>query len=468
MHTRIIILSILLVFNLQSFAYEPLFEAVKKLKSATQTSITVLYPKGSKANLEEISKLFEIKYGIRIDLVEGSLDEISAELILNQKLGLQQKIIDIAIPATFSLPDLVNSNVIIELDSFERSYAEHLDPTNSLYSGGDFYDGKRYGFQTDGDTYLMFFNRSFLENKNFQSEYKLKYSKQLSIPTTWEELDQQIKFFHRPKMGQFGGSLFRNKNYIGWEFLARLHAKGVLPFDKEFSPQIASSKAVDVLKRMLDLNEYMVKDVSKIGLFENFELYKKGNIYANIGWGGTQKALMADDSKVANSLAYALLPGGESGIDNSAYFNWGWSFVITKRSKLKQLSYLFIKFATSSKMSIKSVSNPDGFFDPYQSAHYSSSEIQKIYTKSFLDIHKKSLEKSIPDFYVASRAEYMNALNSALFSASNGQLSPEIALRAVDQAWKKITQKVGKEKQANRWKKILSRYPENYRKVLKL
>lgn len=467
-YLTLILVGVLLVpvVYAQDTEYEALKLSLAELKPSSKT-ISILHPKGSLANLKPIIDTFTQLTGVKVHPIEGSLDQISAELILNQKLKINNKQVDIALPATFSIPDLVTNGVIASLDKLESKYSSVLPKNASLYERGDYFDGKRYGFQTDGDTYLLFINKEFLENKEYQAQYKERYSTVLVPPTTWSELDRQIKFFHRPDENKYGGLLFRNKSYIGWEFLVRLHAHGITPFDKNFKPQVATKTGVKVLEEMRSLNNSLYPGIHKIGLFKNFDLFKQGNVYANIGWGGTQKSLMGEDSAVKNKLIYSLLPGEKDGLENSAYFNWGWSYVVTTQSQVKELAYLFIRFATSNQMSTLAVSEASGFFDPFKESHYNSTEIQRLYSPEFLRIHRKSLEQSIPDFNVAARGEYMNILNQAIYSSSMGQVAPKLALKEVERVWARITNSVGAQTQKRRWQEILKSYPQSFLKIKK-
>lgn len=466
---KLTLLCILIISSLNALADQTLdtiTNYVKKQKS--KQTLNILYPKGSRANLEPITKLFTKLTQVKVELIEGSLSGIGSELILNEKINIQPRSIDIALPSTFAIPDLVRNDVIYPLDEFKSKYPKLSE--KSLYETGDYYKGKRYGFQTDGDTMLLFLRKDWLENKKNKKSYQEEYKQELKVPTTWKELDQQISFFHKPEQNQFGSLMFRNKDYISWEFLLRLHSKGVLPVDDKMKPLFNTEAGISALKELISLKKYSHPDIHKIGLFKNFDLYKKGLAYANLGWGGSQKSFNSKDSKIINKITYALIPGGSiNGTKFSLpYFNWGWSYIIAKNSRNKDLAYLFIQFATTPTASTLAIREASGYFDPFLSHHYNDKEIQKIYTKEFLDIHQKSMNQSIPDFYIENRSQYFSVLQQAIYAASLDQISPKLALDKAAAKWEEITEKIGRKKQIKQWKLLRKFYPSNLKKLMNI
>lgn len=79
--------------------------------------------------------------------------------------------------------------------------------------------------------------------------------------------------------------------YVAWEWWVRFHAKGLWPFSAQMEPQIASDAGVEALEEMIRATEHLCPETSQLGLFANWERYSRGDIYCNIGWGGSQKYL---------------------------------------------------------------------------------------------------------------------------------------------------------------------------------
>ena len=52
---------------------------------------------------------------------------------------------------------------------------------DALFSTGDYYKGSLYGYQTDGDTYVMFYNKEWLENSDENKSFSDKHGYDLKV-----------------------------------------------------------------------------------------------------------------------------------------------------------------------------------------------------------------------------------------------------------------------------------------------
>ncbi len=444
-----------------------IIDRVRQIASGRDVSIAILQPKGSLGNVKPIGDIFKQKTGVEIEYIEASLDEINAK-ILAQTIS-SKTYFDIALPATFGLPDLIEAGAIRNLDKFVEQY-EPLELRNGmLYPIGDQYKGKFYGYQTDGDTYVMFYKKSFLEDHDEKVKFREHYGYELSVPSTWEKLDDMIEFFHRPDEKRFGGALYRNKDYIAWEWWSRFHAKGCFPFDDNLNPQIDSDVGVQALNELIKTSSYLYPQAKSNGLFENWEAFAEGNIFCNIGWGGTQKFLNGDNSKLRNDLAFGPTPGGyvEKTHIHTPYFNWGWNYTVSNNSSEPELAYLFTLFECSPKMSTLAVQFSEGYFDPFRDEHYVDEKIEATYSREFLDTHKFSMKHSIPDLYLSGQGEYWDALKDNIDLADRGKLSPRLALNNTAKIWKNISSRYGVKSQQEQWMFLKSQYPEKLQSLLK-
>jgi len=213
---------------------------IRSERSRGNDFLRVFYPKGCVGNLEAFVPRFVELTGVRIQLVEASLDEIAAQLTLEHRMSTGEPY-DVALPPTFALPDLATTGVISPLNSLAKEFEPKFFTDSSLYRLGDRFAGELYGYQADGDAYLMFYNKPWLDDERNQLAFEKIHKRQLRIPETWDELDLQLRFFHQPEKGRYGGSLFRNANYVIWELWARLHAKGLYPFDDDMHPRLNTS-----------------------------------------------------------------------------------------------------------------------------------------------------------------------------------------------------------------------------------
>jgi len=422
-------------------------------------TLRILIPEGSDANLAPLAVKFEDLTGIALQWEAVPVDEVALRMSLDRLTDAAAY--DLALPPTFAIPDLAENGAIRDLSQIEGYDDIQNMLTPSLYTVGDTFDGTTYGFQTDGDAYLTFYNTDFWNERN-QKAYEDQYGSALTTPVTWEELDRQMAWFHQPDANQFGGALFRNPGYIAWEWWVRFHAKGVWPLSPDMTPQLATDSGFQALEEMVKASAYLTENATTAGLFENWERYAKGDVYANIGWGGSQKFFNREDSLVRGKLAYGTTPGGmvDGQLLSTPYFNWGWNYVVMEGSENPELALLFCAFATSPEVSAIAVSQQDGFFDPFLKEHYENSQIVDAYSAEFLKVHRESLENAIPDLYIARSSEYSFTLSQWLKRALDGTVNIEDALRRTELEWNLITAEVGEAQQIERWNALQAKYPQ--------
>ena len=442
-------------------------ETAVSIAGGRSIELGLLMPNGSGANVNPVIKAFKAATGISIRPIETPVDEINVQLTLDTLGGAGNY--DLALPATFGLPDLVSAGAIVSLSGYAQKHETKGFRQGVLYQTGDSFDGQLYGFQADGDAYVMFYHKDLLNNADEKARFSERFGYELTVPSTWAELDQQIAFFNRPDEGLGGGLLFRTPAYVAWEWWVRFHAKGYWPMSSDLEPQIASEAGVLALEDLIRVTEHLCPETSTLGLFENWQRFEKGDIYCNIGWGGTQKHLNRTDSKMRNRLVFGPTPGGlvEDELLLTPYFNWGWNYVVTSQAKEPEIAYLFALFASSSEMSTQSVRQPDGYFDPFRPEHYQDRKIREAYSDEFLKVHSESMRNAIPDLYLAHQGEYFRVLTEWLRRALQGEVSPEDALQRVSEHWTLISVRTGFQKQKERWLQLRQKYPEDGRSRLR-
>jgi len=441
-------------------------KAAKALAAGSTTTLTIMQPSGSLGNVKPVADQWTAATGINVKYVEVPLGEINQKVLLEavSKTGS----FDIALPATFGIPDLAESGILVNLDQYAQKHEPEGFQKDALFATGDYYKGNLYGYQTDGDTYVMFYLKDWLENADENKAFSDKHGYPLKVPDTWEELDAMMAHFHRPDQGMFGGALYRTQYFIAWEWWVRFHAKGFFPLDDDLNPQINNEAGVQALTELIAASKTLYPGARTNGLFENFEAFGEGDKFCNIGWGGTQKYLNSDKSKVKGRMAHGPTPGGlvDGKLIKTPYFNWGWNYVVSSVSAVPEIAYLFTLYACSPTMSTVAVRDPGGYFDPFRGAHYKDREIIDTYSKPFLDAHEDSMKNSIPDLYLKGQGEYFDALRVNLTAADVGKKTPKEALDDTASAWSRITRRMGKRSQKVQWDFLKSIYPAGVRRIL--
>lgn len=440
---------------------------VLALAKGRDIRLRMLIPSGSGGNVQPVARRFEQLTGVRVGITETLYADINTDLSLAALSGTQEY--DLALPATFGLPDLVASGAIRPLTDMAGRYEPPGFRDGILFGVGDRFDGDIYGFQTDGDTYLMFYNKDMLEDPDARRRYRAQFGQPLEMARTWGELDRQMAFFHRPEQGQYGGLLLRRPGYLAWEWWVRFHAKGVWPFSVGMEPQIACSAGVQALHEMRAASDSQWPGADHLGLFEHWDRFAQGDVFCCLGWGGSQKFFNRQGSAMRGRLTYGPTPGGmiDGALLRTPYFNWGWNYVVTQNTAVPEIAYLYALFAATPEMSTLAVRRVDGFFDPFRPEHYEDPGIRAAYGDDFLRVHRASLEDAIPDIYLMHQGEYFRVLGEWLDRAMTAEVTPEHALERVAQRWRVITRRAGQAEQQARWQQLRAKYPAHIRRVLR-
>ncbi len=257
-------------------------KAAKELAAGRGVTLTIMDPSGSLGNVKPVADKWTEETGIAVEYVEVPLGEINQKVLLEavSKTGS----FDIALPATFGIPDLAESGILVNMDQYALKYEPEDFQQDALYSIGDYYKGNLYGYQTDGDTYVMFYLQDWLDNADENKAFADAHGYELKVPDTWEELDAMMAHFHRPDEGKFGGALFRTQYFVAWEWWVRFHAKGYFPLDDDLNPQINNEAGVQALAELIAASKHLYPGARTNGLFENFEAFGQGDKFCNIGW----------------------------------------------------------------------------------------------------------------------------------------------------------------------------------------
>lgn len=446
--------------------HEQVVAAALKAKANRDVRLRLIYPDGCLPNLQQAIDAWAKSTGIAIDATATRVDEVASHLLLTEMAGAQTW--DVALPATFTVPDLIDGNCLQDLSAAAKRLEPPALRAGMLFDVGDYYQNRLYGYQTDGDCYLLFYNRQLLEDQALGDRFEELHGRRPSIARTWRELDEMMAFFATKQNGGHSSTLFRTIGYAAWEWWLRFTSKGRLVLDDDLNPTFDGPEGVAALQELITATRSQYERSRSNGLFENWTAFATGKHFCNLGWGGTQKALRREGSLVRDDLLVAPPPGSDAsdGPESISYFNWGWNYVVAKRSKEAELAYLFCLFAVCPEPSLKTV-RKDGFFDPFRKEHYGDPGIREAYGAQFLDVHQSSLSAATPDLYLPGQAEYLDALRKQVHAAISGRVTAEEGMRTAAQAWRRTTERRGQAGQLAQWTSLKKRYPQDLRKWLR-
>src|SRR6476620_4101713 len=95
-------------------------KAAKDLANGRAVTLRILEPAGSLGNIKPVAQKWTAETGINIEYIEVPLGEINQKILLESvsKAGS----FDLALPASFGIPDLAESGIIIGLDQLAAKY----------------------------------------------------------------------------------------------------------------------------------------------------------------------------------------------------------------------------------------------------------------------------------------------------------------------------------------------------------
>ncbi|MEM7516650.1 MAG: transcriptional antiterminator, partial [Planctomycetota bacterium] len=160
-----------------------LLEAAGRRSSETQKTLRLLLPKGCRGSIAAVGATFEAATGIGLEYREVPVDQVNTHLMVASLS--KRDTFHLALPATFGIPDLAETGCILPMDVWAEKYETPGFRASEIYSIGDFYKGKLYGYQTDGDAYLMFYRSELLNDVQEQARFADEYGYELKVPRTW-------------------------------------------------------------------------------------------------------------------------------------------------------------------------------------------------------------------------------------------------------------------------------------------
>ena len=448
--------------------HEEIAQKAKNLVNGQPTVLRCLFASDASKSFVPVAAEFKKLTGIDVIYDEAHHDfDVGTQLMLQSLSGAADY--DVASPASFSIVDLAAAGAIEPITELARNHEPEGYRDDVLHRTPESVEGELYAFLVEADAYTMFHNTRFHQDEALSKGYEDKFGATLDIPKTWVELDRQMAFFTRPEEGKWGGCLHRTPGYVAWEWWIRFHAKGIWPFADDMTPQIASDAGIEALEDMIAATESLHPDVFSLDYFDNWDVFHQGNVYCNLGWGGSEKIMSSKWPDFHKHIAYSPIPGGivAGELLQLPYVNYCYVLTLPANNNFSELSYLFMLFATSPKMMTLAIQQVDGVLDPSRPIHYEDKIVREIFSANYLDNLKWSLSNAVPDLYLKDQGEYFRELNHWLHRALTHETPPKEALDSISKRWDVITKTAGHEAQIERWGKLKAQYSANARRLLK-
>lgn len=460
-----------------------------------QTVTVIVNTAGEKGPISgpfyEVRDEFEAATGATLEIVEVPFAEHFPKLMTDLTTGTGQY--DTSIAGAWWLGDLVGGDFIIPYDEY------YNDPRFPQWDIDDVqpgprslleYGGQKYMVANDHDGQVMYYRRDLLEDPEHQAAFEEAYGYPLVVPTTWDQFRDVAEYFNgkdlngdgEPDSGltmhlKVGGQGMFHFMSFSAPFVIGPDNPQLYWFDPEtMEPLMDSPGHVRAMETLVDLVQFGPEAMLGWSLGESWDHFLRGQAAVTFTWGDLGSLAQQEGSQVRGKIGAAPMPGTME-YYNVATDEWvatespnqvgnttggSWAGVISKFSDAPEATYyLLALMATKEKSVVYAARGWDGA-DPGRFSHYLPPEGDasvedylaagwdeqdiRDYTKAYYD--NFSAELQFPYLRIPGTFEYWTALDIHLSEAATGQVSPEEALQATTAEFEQITDRLGRDQQA--------------------
>lgn len=356
--------------------------------------------------------------------------------------------------------------------AWDPNPADVLGPFWELYCK---FAGEVYALPIDGDVLMLQYRKDLIANEEEKAAYKARYGKELKAPQTWEDWLTIGQFFMRKKgeklAGQvldrdfYGSAEFAKRGFSFAWFVNRWAPFGEPYFDKDMKPMVNSSNAVKALQNMVDSLKNAPPDVLGYGYDELRDAFIKGNVAMVVQWTDVpKKGADPAQSAIAGKIGVGRVPGWQIGatVVHRSMMPVGRVVAVAADSKNKEAAYWVAKHISYDR-SLENVSTALTGLDPYRKTHFDNPQAYKMFptedeAREYLKGVEAAMADGYPEIFIPGAAQYQDFLDLHVNKALAGQETPKQALDAVAKEWEEITDKLGRQKQIDLWRKALAAY----------
>ncbi len=442
--------------------------------------------------LYEIQTEFEAATGARLEIIGKPLDEHFAYLITDLTTGTGRY--DASIAGAWWLGDLVAQDFILTYDDFyDDPRFPHWDINDVQPAPRTLleYGGHKYMVANDHDGQVMYYRRDLLTDPQHQAAFKAEYGYDLAVPQTWDQFRDVAAYFDGQDLNGDGqpddGLTMHLKvgeqgmfHFISFSapFVIGPENPHLYWFDPDtMQPLLDSPGHIRALETMVDLAQFGPPEMLRWNLGQSWDHFLRGEAALTFTWGDLGALAQQEGSRVKGNIGTAHLPG------TTAYYNiltdsWvetdvlpnrvgnttggSWAGVISKFSDAPEATYYLLALLATREKSLTYAARgwdgvdpgrfshylpPDGMADirDYLAAGWDEQDIRD-YTHAYFENFNNELQ--IPYLRIPGTFGYLTALDIHLFEAIQGQLTAEEALRETVLDFEELTNRLGREKQA--------------------
>jgi len=336
-------------------------------------------------------------------------------------------------------------------------------------------------FPVDGDRHYLKYRTDVINNPEMQKKYKEATGRELRVPTTWEEYDQIARFFNGWDWDGDGETNYGSAEVVKRDdlmfsaFISRVAAyakhpdvKGGFFFDlKTMEPLVNTPGWVRGLEMFVKAQQYMPPGGNNFGLGDEIFSFGGGQTLFSYSWDDAFIQAMQKDSRIRNKVAAAPLPGSHEVWNRKTgkwdyfdtpsrapYITWGWTSAVAKTSENKDMAFDYLCFFSNQANTLHDLQIGRFGVNPYRTNHFDPDfwiknlgwdpKIARTYVKTLSSMDDS--KNRVFDLRVPGVNQFMTSLAAGVSEALAGQKTPQEALDGVAAEWRRIVDRIGKDK----------------------
>lgn len=310
------------------------------------------------------------------------------------------------------------------LDDYIKKYNTKMDEfIPGAFEVGCMWEGKTYAFPYPFETMLLFYRKDMLEQAGFSKP-----------PKDYNEFIQIAKKLNDPANDFYGCAIMGQREQAMTVFTDVFWAEGGKLFDENMKPAFNDEKGIEALRKLLTMFKYAPPESVTYALPEAIADFLNGRVAMEEQWPSciTAQAENPKESKVVGRVGYAPVPGGHG------HFG-GMALGISKYSKHKDATYLFLSYLTSPGNAMK-IFEKTGVYPSHVSI-YKDPQLAKKYP--FFHASLEGLRGTVGRPRIPESTELCDIMDIKVSQVFVGELTPEEALEQCAKEWEQILSDAG-------------------------
>lgn len=430
--------------------------------------------------------IWEEATGGNIELQTFAFGELFEKIVTALSTGSGDY--DVLIYAADWAGDIMAPGYVMEIPQ-ETLDAIESDDVIPLYADRiTTWGGVPYALPYDGDAHMLYYRKDLVDNEMYAADFEAAYGYALGEPSTWTQYRDIAEFFDGMEVDTAGsmapiyGALEaqRRNAQSYWVYLSRAAGYGKVPGNPCFffscddmTPQVNNPGWVRALEEYIDIRNVGDPEMINYDVADTRTLMATGTAVLNLDWGDVGTISVDENvSLVKGAVGFGVLPGGDSYWDYEAG-EWvmeenpapfiafgGWIISIATDSDVTEAALDFASFLASkdvvNELAVTGGTgiNPSRFSQLADTAPWVAAGFDEESAADYLDAIQNTINhpNAVLDIRITGSAEYLSTLDAEIARALAGEISAQEALDNVAELWNAITDRLGRDAQAEQYR----------------